>query len=140
MTPIYQTKQGIDGDCFRCCIASLLDLPALDVPHFYNKQSSGGAVTGEALSAMRMWLDKHKLSYAETTFTIPLAILMDGMRRFNPDVWYILTGRNDDGFVHSVVARGSNIEHNPASTVTTGAITKPCRDRTYRVGFIVLGG
>ncbi len=40
MTPIdmlhlnHGQPGAIHGDCFRCCIASVLDLPAVDVPHF----------------------------------------------------------------------------------------------------------
>ncbi len=39
MTPVdqlvlYQDEPRIWGDCQRACIASLLDLPALEVPHF----------------------------------------------------------------------------------------------------------
>lgn len=28
------------GDCFRCCVATLLDLPAADVPHFCDDMDS----------------------------------------------------------------------------------------------------
>ena len=44
MTPIKQTifsdkKNGIVGNCWQACVASLLDLRLEDVPHFCNSNS-----------------------------------------------------------------------------------------------------
>jgi len=34
MIKIYQTKFGEEGDCFRACLASILELKIEDVPEF----------------------------------------------------------------------------------------------------------
>lgn len=44
MTPqnqefLHNPEAGINGDCFRACIASLLDLPIAEVPHFCNSET-----------------------------------------------------------------------------------------------------
>jgi hypothetical protein len=47
VTPVDQQflhlpDQGQHGDCMRACIASLLDLPIADVPHFAQIDADGG--------------------------------------------------------------------------------------------------
>lgn len=34
MIPVDQTEFGARGDCFRACVASILELASADVPHF----------------------------------------------------------------------------------------------------------
>ena len=51
---IFGFGDGITiGDCFRCCIAAILHLPASDVPHFMEKQTKNG---GDAASYANDWL------------------------------------------------------------------------------------
>lgn len=36
MKPVMQTNTNVPGgDCFRACVASILEIPLLDVPHYH---------------------------------------------------------------------------------------------------------
>jgi len=49
---------GVVGDCWRCCIAAVLQLPAEDVPHFVKEaKDDGGSVDADT----HRWL--HKRGY-----------------------------------------------------------------------------
>jgi hypothetical protein len=46
VTPVEQREMadpenGVTGDCWKCCIASVLDLPYEDVPHFVADEIEG---------------------------------------------------------------------------------------------------
>lgn len=60
MTPADQTITGLGGDCWAACIATVLDLPRADVPHFVNTQGPEEE-RGDALwyRASRAWLQEH---------------------------------------------------------------------------------
>jgi len=56
MTPVDQAvlhdqELGKVGDCFRACVASLLDLPIADVPHFVAKGENWSVALVEWLAA-----------------------------------------------------------------------------------------
>jgi hypothetical protein len=44
------------GDCWRCCVAALLQMPAADVPHFVQLSSSHEADTQRWLNERGFWL------------------------------------------------------------------------------------
>lgn len=117
MTPFMcQTKHdpenGSYGDCFRACIASLLDIEPSDenVPHFC---SNGEPINGNA--RLTEFLAERGL--------VPFFHLIDGStskdeilehcETLNPAVYYILMGANAEGD-HCVVCRGDLVIHNPA--------------------------
>ena len=57
MTPVDQTVEGVGGNCYQACLASVLDLPLDAVPHFVaiegpTDPSSGALWFFEA----RLWL------------------------------------------------------------------------------------
>src|SRR5438270_13938396 len=37
----YDAEQGLTGDCWKCCLASILELPYEAVPHFVQLQEDG---------------------------------------------------------------------------------------------------
>lgn len=54
MTPLDQkylkgNAEGISGDCLRACVASILELPLEEVPHFVEEHQNG-------ILAMHDWL------------------------------------------------------------------------------------
>lgn len=59
MKPVHQAKIDSDvGDCWRCCIASVLELDRDEVPNF----AESGAY---AHDAMQKWVSKRGLAYVE---------------------------------------------------------------------------
>ena len=111
MTPdICQVKHDPPnsyGDCIRACVASLLDLPTLDVPHFVRDGAPGHVMQ----QRLREWLAPRGLVPMFSGF--PASDTPDPVLEFmgaeNPGVPYILFSAD-----HAVVCRGGEIIHNPA--------------------------
>lgn len=107
----HDPDAGTFGDCLRACVASILELDADDVPHFFHDGCDGETGT----QRMREWLSERQLA--------PFFIQYDGHHSLdeilelqgaqNPDVHYLLYGRTADED-HVVVARGDKVVHNPS--------------------------
>lgn len=117
MTPVDQTLiHDYKGDCFRACMASVLDLKIEDVPNF----ASGTTSTDDFWIEVRAWLDKMNLTMI--AITIEKAETLDRMY-FEYNHYVILTGVSPrlrpDGSpkYHAVVGRtkgyGIEIVHDP---------------------------
>lgn len=135
MTPVDQTchhdpETGNVGDCFRCCIATLLDLPAADVPHFYaycadpEKREDGEP----GLAALQAFLAPRGLYYVEIAcreedYPAHAARLA---------CHYVLSGQSPRGFPHCVVAHGGVQVHDP----NPSRLGVRSLDGFYLVGFL----
>lgn len=99
------------GDCVRACVATILDLDAEDVPHFYHDNPTGEV----GMERMREWLAGRGLAPFVTGLPPdPLSEILEHMGEFNPGVPYMLYGSTADGGDHVVVGIGGKIVHNPA--------------------------
>ena len=136
MTPIYQTEQGDErGDCFRACIASILDLPRAEVPHFFQGLQPGQPVPGRIEERMRAWFGKRALALIQTGFQAPdAAAVMEAFGLRHPGLHYVLTGKSAKGRDHAVVCRDMQIVHDPAR-VSLG-LHAPQDDGMYHVFLI----
>jgi hypothetical protein len=97
---VDQTKFGVrEGNCFAACVASLLDLTIVDVPHLMAEE--------RWFEASLDWLEPRGF----------WAICLRTQERDQRETirgLYVLSGRSPRGdFLHSVVARGDTIEHDP---------------------------
>lgn len=104
------------GDCVRACVASIMDMDAEAVPHFFdNIDSSDEAGRIRANNHMREWLagHGHALFQAHYPGSVARDELFAMMEVVNPGVHYILCGSVGLGD-HCVVCRGGKIVHNPA--------------------------
>lgn len=100
MIPADQTTFGFPGgNCFSACVASLLHLPLDDVPYFMDGDGW--------YERFQSWLAPHGC-YA-------LAFNLDA--GWTPAGLHILSGKSprdlNGGALHSVVARGKEIAHDP---------------------------
>lgn len=123
MKPVLQTittvdpAKGIFGDCFRACIASILELPLDDVPHFVQIGLTPHPDDPQPLAEgnsdwwyyLRDWLRPRGLIY----FDIPAG-------EDAPDAlisalgYHTITGLSPRGdWQHVVVGRGGEIVHDP---------------------------
>lgn len=105
MTPVDQTLfrgDGEHGNCVPACIASILDLPLAEVPHF-------AAVHGPYfMQHMREWFENQGMGvcYIDADGRDPIP--------YPHGVFSIATGKSPRGeFLHSVVWRGRKIYHDP---------------------------
>jgi hypothetical protein len=110
LKPIPQSifvSTGVRGDCFRACVASILELPIEDVPHFV-------AIEKDWWGEVQRWLAKWDL------FALWIRVGEDFMLGWPAETTYcILNGESPraKGRKHCVVARldGWNFEvvHDP---------------------------
>lgn len=66
MTPVDQTITGNGGDCFRAAIASILDLPTEEVPHFFLEADMNAAAS--------KWLAARGIALLPMCFVDPEAL------------------------------------------------------------------
>lgn len=95
------------GDCLRACIASLMELPSHDVPHFVRD----GCEPEVTYQRVRDWLTHYNLVPMFSGYAA--SETPDDVLRFmgetNPGVSYILFSAD-----HAVVCCGNQIVHDPA--------------------------
>lgn len=107
----HDPEAGTYGDCVRACIASILELDAEAVPHFYHDNCD--PVTGH--NRMVDWLAS--VGYVPFSIGYEGCYALDEILEFNSDMnataHYILAGSTGEGN-HVVVCQGGRVAHNPA--------------------------
>lgn len=108
--PAHRPEDGAIGDCFRTCIACLLE--ARDptwVPHFAELASDEHGIDKsgwECLRLARHWIRENTL-YDLMTVKLEAAI--------EYDVYYLLTvGSKTGPWPHCVIGRGGEVVHDPS--------------------------
>ena len=118
MTPVdmpilHDPENGAIGDCFRCCIATLLDLPVNEVPHFAEKDW-GKTKDYTWFADLTAWLATRGFAFFELG---PIGDdhgkWFDGLAPSGFDVHHVVSGMSPRGFRHSVVARNGVTIHDP---------------------------
>ena len=101
------------GDCVRACLASMLELPSRDVPHFFEKATTPQGVE-QANIEMQRWFAKRGQILAPVG--LPGAWSKEEFFAFMteayPDHYYMLWA--NFGGDHAAVCRNGEIAHNPA--------------------------
>lgn len=114
MKPVFQIsghdpERGIFGDCTRAAYASILELEAEKVPHFFFDGCSGSE-GAKRIEAFLKPMQLHRLVLA-TQQTV--GEFLDYMGKMNPDLYWIL-GCSSTTADHSVVCLGGDVVHDPA--------------------------
>lgn len=136
----HHPERGIYGDCHRAAMASLLELPLDDVPHFCDE--SLYAPDAKPLSDReREWLLSRGLTSINIIFPgeTPLDDVLGTMNGINPGVLFILGGTSVNGCGHSVVAGNGRVVHDPsigAPSNKHGSIIGPMEDGYWWLTFI----
>lgn len=109
------------GDCFRACLASILELPLADVPHFFEGAAAGTALTPAMDDHIQQWFARMGL----TLLFLPImarspaqAMAVFGGRY--PTLYYVLVGQTRKGVNHAVVCCGTAVVHDPAGRSSPG--------------------
>ena len=106
MKPVFTT--GV-GDCFRACVASILELRSQDVPHTPNTTPEDDRV--EWIANMNNYLRPLGLA---VIYTVP----EDGYKQFEEigihNCYYIMCVSFESGPLHAIVGRNGNVTHDPA--------------------------
>jgi len=104
----HDPENGRWGDCMRACVASLLELPAEDVPHFMD----GGPSQSEFVRRLHGFLVPRGL-WVMTHDHFWLAHLLE--QSHVPEVYHIISGpspRFPDCF-HAVIGRNGEVVFDP---------------------------
>ncbi len=102
MTPVDMTDFGTKtGNCFQACLASILEVPLDEVPHFMTMR-------GDWFEHFNNWMAERGLFTVEVSLNAEKIISC-----LSPRQWVIITGRSSRGCDHAVVGRSSDDEANP---------------------------
>ncbi len=105
---LHQPEIGQHGDCMRAVIASLLELPIQEVPHFLHDGCEASVFWGR----LNAFLSKFGYCYlAVPAFDMQAYLDANGIE----EIWHEIGGpspRGNDVF-HAVVGRNGEIAHDP---------------------------
>lgn len=115
-----------NGDCFRTCVACLLDKTPEEVPHFFDKSND------KPYEKMREWLRGIDLDIA----FIPVWDVSPAlMRTVAPGLYYILCGRSSDGENHAIIGCNGETVFDPSWTDV--GISQPLDNDEYYIAFLI---
>ena len=124
-------QTGEFGDCYRACIASILELPAEAVPNFGHLVPMPQTVESEDQTALaRKWLSNRGMTIFRTIANGKWSLdkLLYEFSDWNPGVPIILHGEAEHQSAgdinHSVVMLDGRIAHDPSGAGIKG----PCVD------------
>jgi hypothetical protein len=121
---IMHDPPAAHGDCFRCVIASILELPPAEVPHF----SALSSDSAEERRLVREWLAPRGLYYFEIEWEV------DALKNWKTelDFHHVLSGISPRGIRHACVGFAAEVIHDPHPS---RAGIEP-DDGKYLLGFI----
>lgn len=128
---MHNPEAGQYGDCQRAAIATVLQIPIDQVPHF----GEGGPDSGAFFERVRQFLQTKQLGLFSIPFqNCPLEDILRMMDTNNPCVIYMLSGMSPRGVNHVVVCKGGEIIHDPHPS--NDRLVGPCDDGHWWVDCI----
>lgn len=119
-------RRGEHGDCWRACIATILNMPSAEVPNF------AAQVGDEMWRATRDWLDERGLALFEMACSADYTFenLVKWRSEDSRDVPVIVVGapRGVDDDAHAVIAMNGKIVHDPSGAGISGPAPCSCGD------------
>lgn len=136
MTPhnqlfMHNPAIGVWGDCFRTCIACLLDLPLEEVPHEHGDFSSE-----EQDAKMNAWLAGRGLRLIRTAVRWPDSTMAEfcTWAAYMNSGPYMLSGLSPSGTSHVVICDETGMLHDPHPRGT--GLAGPYETGSWWVSFI----
>ncbi|HRW61546.1 MAG: hypothetical protein KDK08_05130 [Rhizobiaceae bacterium] len=136
MTPqkqlyLHDPENGVWGDCQRAAIASILDRPVEDVPHFFFDGCDGDT----ADKRIDDWLSMLNLKMIFVPFEgSELQNILNLQAMFQPGIHYMLVGKSRTGVNHCVVCKDSEIVHDPS--LTDAGIVGPTDEGLFWIQYL----
>ncbi len=131
----HKPEEGEIGDCFRTCIACVLDLNRDEVPHvFYDNWKDGEVVTVEAHKQLNDYLAEYDLVFAETPLQATREQLNTYLAHYYKDM-YVVVGCNSKNGGHSVVMCNGDYMWDPS--IDNSGCVGPMEDGYYWIGLIL---
>lgn len=107
---MFNYKQLEVNDCWRTCIAYILNLDPKTVPHFYNIDKEGAVDFAQAWLKMRGYSLIKLALPGETSLA---DVMQVGFTITGGEFPYILSGKTPRGMDHAVVVNSMTIELDP---------------------------
>ena len=127
----HNPEEGIYGDCYRTCIACILNLQPKTVPNFAQLYWDDNEKWDEE---NRKWLKERNLGIASIAFQQELSSLLEDLKKFN-DIYFILTGRSRNNTNHAVVCYNGKIIHDPS--IDNSGIIDYATDGYYHIELLI---
>jgi hypothetical protein len=107
----HDPENGTYGDCLRACVATIMEMDAEQVPHFFHDNCDGET----AMHRLREWSRQYGVGPFTAHFSgdIPMADVLAMQAQQNGGVPYMLFGSTESGN-HVVVCRNDKVVHDPA--------------------------
>jgi hypothetical protein len=139
MTPVdpkhtikHDPENGAWGNCMQMTLAALLDMPIADVPHFMD----GGDPEGKFNENVVAFLATRNLARVMWPISgdfMDSANIMEWHAAYNPDSYYMLTGKSRNGTPHVVLCLNDQIVHDNHGA----GIVAPCESGNYWLEWVV---
>lgn len=123
----HNPSAGRYGDCYRTCVAIIMDLHADQVPHFCDKNIYTDDAMGTG--ACREWLHPQGLGLFQIFFPpdVHMEQLLHTLGTMSPGVPVIVTGKSSRGVGHCSVALDGKFVCDPHTGEASDApFTGPC--------------
>lgn len=108
MTTVHEPPDSI-GDCFRCCIASILELPPEDVPHVYDSEGWRDESGKVGMQRLQDFLRERGFRFLEIEWEADALPNWKEQLAFH----HTLSGISPRGNQHAVVGYGGQMVHDP---------------------------
>lgn len=117
----HDPANGVYGDCFRTCVAAMLDLSAEDVPHVFDRHYDDGDA---AFAAMNAWLAErgHRLIWSAYEEGVDFDRMVTTISTMNPGLPFMVGGQSSPGTGHFIVCMDAKVACDP-SLSPTGTLT-----------------
>lgn len=132
---LHKPEEGLIGDCFRTCIACLLDLDnADDVPHVVELAGWDNKNSLEARVLLNDWLGNFNLRYIEYPIQCDEEQLQVYLTHYFSDM-YVHVGCSSKHGGHSVIRKNKDYIWDPSKD-NSGCVG-PMADGYYWIGLLV---
>jgi len=108
MTTKHEPPDSI-GDCFPCCIASILELPRSEVPHVYEGEGYLDKSGKVGMRRLQEWLAPRGLYFME------FGVKVEDLPGWKPflECHYVLSGMSPRSHRHATVGYNGEMVHDP---------------------------
>ena len=135
----HDPAAGQFGDCFRACIASILDLPIEEVPHTMAYDEHLVEDGGQWYSHLNAWLKLRGKAYLSMNIDHEHPSTWFQNIEHRVAVYHVLSGLGPRGHNHSVVACNGRMVWDPHPS-RAGLVGPMKDDGMWEIGLILVGG
>lgn len=135
---LHLPEQGQIGDCFRTCVACVLDRLQTDVPHGFGEfwVDKDTCVTPQVHAQLNSWLLRqgYQCIFVETPLQATREQLGTYLRHYYHDL-HVVIGCNSKNGGHSVVMRNDDYMYDPS--IDESGCIGPMDDGYYWIGLLI---